>query len=75
MVELALGDGRLRWSDQLHPGDTLSLDVNSAPVLTSDTIAVTAKDGVWAWDRRSRNRLWRRGLTPATPTEGGPAGP
>ena len=75
VVELALGDGRLRWSDQIHPGDTLSLDVNSAPVLTKDTIAVTAKDGVWAWDRRSRNRLWRRGLTPATPAEGGPAGP
>lgn len=75
LVELALDDGRLLWSDQLHPGDALGLDVNSAPVLTTDTIAVTAKDGVWAWDRRSRARLWRRRLTPATPAEGGPAGP
>ncbi len=75
VVELALDDGRLRWSDQLHPGDRLGLDVNSAPVLTRHTIAVTAKDGVWAWDRASRTRLWRRGLTPATPAEGGPAGP
>jgi len=75
VVELAIGDGRLRWSDQLHPGDQLGLDVNSAPVLTRHVIAVTAKDGVWAWDRRSRARLWRRGLTPATPAEGGPAGP
>ena len=75
VVELALDDGRLLWSDQLHPGDTLGLDVNSAPVLSGHTIAVTAKDGVWAWDRRSRARLWRRGLTPATPAGGGPAGP
>jgi outer membrane protein assembly factor BamB len=75
VVELALDDGRLRWSDQIHPGDRLGLDVNSAPVLTRHTIAVTAKDGVWAWDRASRTRLWRRGLTPATPAEGGPAGP
>ena len=75
VVELALDDGRLRWSDQLHAGDLLGLDVNSAPVLTRHVIAVTAKDGVWAWDRRSRARIWRRGLTPATPAEGGPAGP
>jgi outer membrane protein assembly factor BamB len=75
VVELALDDGRLRWSDQLHPGDVLGLDVNSAPVLTPHAIAVTAKDGVWAWDRRSRARIWRRGLTPATPAAGGPAGP
>ena len=34
VVELALDDGRLRWSDQLHPGDALGRDVNSAPVLT-----------------------------------------
>jgi outer membrane protein assembly factor BamB len=75
VVELALEDGRLRWSDQLHPGDLLGLDVNSAPVLTRHAIAVTAKDGVWAWERRSRARIWRRGLTPATPAGGGPAGP
>ena len=75
VVELALDDGRLRWSDQLHQGDLLGLDVNSAPVLTRHAIAVTAKDGVWAWDRRSRARIWRRGLTPATPAGGGPAGP
>ncbi|HTI32461.1 MAG TPA: PQQ-binding-like beta-propeller repeat protein, partial [Miltoncostaea sp.] len=75
LVELALADGRVRWSDQLHPADELGLDVNSAPVLTRRTIAVTAKDGVWAWDRASRTRLWRRPLTPATPAEGGTAGP
>ncbi|MGD9571513.1 MAG: PQQ-binding-like beta-propeller repeat protein [Thermoleophilia bacterium] len=75
VVELALGDGRLRWSDQLHPADQLGFDVNSAPVLTRHVIAATAKDGVWAWDRRTRARLWTRGLTPATPAGGGPAGP
>lgn len=75
VVELSLEDGRPRWSDQLHPGDTLGLDVNSAPVIGAGTIAVTAKDGVWAWDRRTRARLWRTSLTPATPADGGPAGP
>lgn len=75
VVELGLDDGRLRWSDQLHPGDTLGLDVNSAPVLTPHVIAVTAKDGVWAWHRHKRARLWRINLTPATPAAGGPAGP
>jgi outer membrane protein assembly factor BamB len=75
VVELDLDDGRLRWSDQLHPGDTLGLDVNSPPVLAPHVMAATAKDGVWAWHRRSRQRLWMRGLTPATPAGGGPAGP
>lgn len=75
VVELALDGGRLLWSDQIHPGDTLGLDVNSAPLLTPRVIAVTAKDGVWAWDRRTRARIWQRGLTPATPADGGPAGP
>lgn len=75
VVELALRDGRLVWSDQIHPADTLGFDVNSAPLLTARTITVTAKDGVWAWDRRSRSRIWRRNLTPATPAGGGPAGP
>ncbi len=75
VVELGLGDGRLRWSDQIHPADVLGFDVNSAPVLTRGVIAATAKDGVRAWDRRTRARLWNRGLTPATPAGGGPAGP
>jgi outer membrane protein assembly factor BamB len=75
VAELSLRDGRVLWSDQIHPADTRGFDVNSAPLLTPRVIAVTAKDGVWAWDRRSRARLWQRGLTPATPAEGGPAGP
>lgn len=75
VVELALRDGRLLWSDQIHPADALGLDVNSAPLLTPRTITATAKDGVWAWDRRTRSRIWQRTLTPATPAEGGPAGP
>ncbi len=75
VIEVALRDGRLRWSDQLHAGDTLGLDVNSAPVLTPRVIAVTAKDGVWAWRRDSRERAWHRKVTPATPADGGPASP
>lgn len=75
VVELSLRDGRLLWSDQVHPADTRGFDVNSAPLLTPRVIAVTAKDGVWAWDRRTRRRIWQRGLTPATPADGGPAGP
>ena len=75
VVELSLADGDVRWSDQIHPADDLGLDINSAPVLGPGVIAVTAKDGVWAWHRRLRTRLWQRGLTPATPAGGGPAGP
>lgn len=75
VVELALHDGRLLWSDQIHPGDSLGLDVNSAPLLTRRVIAATSKDGVWAWNRCSRERIWQVGLTPATPSDGGPAGP
>ena len=75
LVELSLRSGRVRWQDDVHPGDTQGLDLNSAPVLSGSTIAVTGKDGVWAWDRRTRARRWHVQLTPATPSGGGPAGP
>jgi outer membrane protein assembly factor BamB len=75
LVELALDTGAVRWSDRIHRGSAPGLDVNSAPVLAGGVVAVTAKDGVWAWDRRSRARLWHRQLTPATPAGGGPPGP
>jgi hypothetical protein len=75
LVELSLRSGRVRWQDDVHPGDTRGLDLNSAPVLTRSTIAVTGKDGVWAWDRRTRARRWHVQLTPATPSGGGTAGP
>ena len=54
LVELALRDGTVRFADQVHPGDALGLDFNSAPVLAGGVIAATAKDGVWAWSRRCR---------------------
>ena len=75
LVELSLRSGRVRWQDDVHPGDTLGLDLNSAPVLSGSTIGVTGKDGVWAWDRRTRARRWHVQLTPATPSGGGTAGP
>ena len=75
LVELSLRSGRVRWQDDVHPGDTQGLDLNSAPVLDGSTVGVTGKDGVWAWDRRTRERRWHVQLTPATPSGGGTAGP
>jgi hypothetical protein len=75
LVELALRDGSVRFVDQVHPADALGLDFNSAPVLAQQVIAATAKDGVWAWSRRGRKRLFHVQLTPATPAGGGSAGP
>jgi outer membrane protein assembly factor BamB len=75
LVELSLRSGRVRWQDDVHPGDIQGLDLNSAPVLDGSTIGLTGKDGVWAWDRRTRQRRWHVQLTPATPSGGGTAGP
>jgi hypothetical protein len=66
IVEIALRDGRVLWSDQVHP----------AAVLLLGRRAVAAnKDGIYAWDRIARRRLWHRRLTPASEKPGGPSGP
>jgi outer membrane protein assembly factor BamB len=75
LVELRLRDGRIVWSDQVHAGDTLGLDLNSAPVLIGDLVAVAGKDGFRAWNRRTRRRLWHAQTTPGSPAPGAPADP
>ena len=75
LVELRLRDGTIVWADQVHAGDTLGLDLNSAPVLIGDLIAVAGKDGFRAWNRRTRRRLWHVQTTPNSPAPGAPADP
>jgi outer membrane protein assembly factor BamB len=53
----------------------LGLDLNSAPLLLGRFVFATAKNGVWAWDRWARKRLWHRQLTPASSAPGVPSGP
>jgi outer membrane protein assembly factor BamB len=75
LVELRLDDGAITFSDQVHVGDQLGLDLNSSPVLAGDVIVVAGKDGFRAWDRFSKIRLWHTQVTPATPAPGQPADP
>jgi outer membrane protein assembly factor BamB len=75
LVELSLRDGHVRWMDQVHPGDRRGLDLNSAPLLLGRLAVVTSKDGVYAWDRLARRRLWRRQLTAPSARRGQPSGP
>lgn len=75
LVELRLRDGTIVWADQVHAGDTLGLDLNSAPVLMGDLVAVAGKDGFRAWNRRTRRRLWHVQTTPDSPAPGAPADP
>jgi outer membrane protein assembly factor BamB len=75
LVEIALRDGRVLWSDQVHPGDRRGLDFNSAVLLLGRGAVAANKDGIYAWDRIARRRLWHRRLTPASEKPGGPSGP
>jgi outer membrane protein assembly factor BamB len=75
LVEIRLSDGAITWSDQVHPAETRGRDLNSAPVLLGDHVYATAKDGVYAWDRRRRTRLWHRQLTPDAIAPGQGSGP
>ena len=78
LVALDATSGRLRWADQVHPHDERNLDLNCPPMLLSvtapdrrrDLVVVGGKDGLRAWDRTSRRRLWRVELTPALPPGG-----
>ena len=72
LLELRLADGRITWADQLFAHDTLGRDLNSAPVLLGPRAFVTAKDGVHAWDRTTRRRLWSTAITPAPDGHAGP---
>jgi outer membrane protein assembly factor BamB len=75
LVELRLSDGGIAWSDQVHAGDRLGLDLNSSPVLVGNLVFVAGKDGFRAWNRRSRRRLWHVQTTPASPAPDAPADP
>jgi outer membrane protein assembly factor BamB len=75
VIEIALRDGRVLWSDQVYPGDTRGFDFNSAVLLLGRRAVAANKDGIYAWDRIARRRLWHRRLTPASEKPGGPSGP
>lgn len=79
LLALDAASGALRWGDQVHPHDTENLDLNCPPMLVDSaarrSIVVGGKDGIRGWDRRTRRRLWRVQLTPASPPGGGGALP
>jgi outer membrane protein assembly factor BamB len=75
LVEVALKDGQVRFRDQLPSSDQPGIDLNSAPLLLGRLACATAKDGVWAWDRVARKRLWHAQLTPAAGASGEAPGP
>jgi outer membrane protein assembly factor BamB len=78
LIALNADSGTLRWADQVHPHDTHNLDLNCPPMLLSvprdgrlrHLIVVGGKDGIRAWDRETRRRLWHIQLTPALPPDG-----
>jgi len=74
LIALDATSGRLRWADQVHPHDDRNFDLNCPPMLLSaarrDLVVVGGKDGLRAWDRTRRRRLWRVELTPALPPGG-----
>lgn len=84
LIEMDLDSGAITWQDQAHLGDDQQRDFNSSPVLVGDRAFATNKDGVWAWDRERRERLWQTQLTPSSvapgvvpsgPTDGPEGGP
>jgi len=91
LIALDAFTGRLRWADQVHPHDEYNLDLNCPPMLLNamhrgkplPLIVVGGKDGIRAWNRVTRKRLWRVQLTPALspnarqsqPTDGPETGP
>ena len=80
VTALDAATGALRWADQVHPHDTRNLDLNCPPMLLRDRggkrlVVVGGKDGIRAWDRETRKRLWHVQLTPARPPAGGEALP
>ena len=75
LLALRLSDGALVWQDQVHAGDRRGFDLNSAPAIAGRLLVVTAKDGIYAWDRLSRRRLWHVQLTDPVPGGAENAGP
>jgi len=78
VIALDAISGTLLWADQVHPHDKLNLDLNCPPMLISTArsgsrrqlIVVGGKDGLRAWDRMTKKRLWHVQLTPSLPPNG-----
>jgi outer membrane protein assembly factor BamB len=78
LIALNALTGALRWADQVHPHDEQNLDLNCPPMLISSAhngsrqqlIVVGGKDGIRAWDRITKKRLWRAQLTPSITPDG-----
>jgi outer membrane protein assembly factor BamB len=75
LVVLSLETGAVLWSDQVYAGNTTGFDFNSAPVIVGPLLVASNKDGIYAWDRLARRRLWHRRLTPSIPRGAHGAGP
>jgi outer membrane protein assembly factor BamB len=83
LFALRLHDGGVLWQDQVFPDNQTGFDFNSAPVIVGRRLFATNKDGIYAWDRVSRRRLWSTqvtdplagGVTSAGPTGGPEGGP
>ena len=83
LFALRLRDGSVLWQDQVFPGNQTGFDFNSAPMILGRQLFATNKDGIYAWDRVSRRRLWSTqitdplagGATSAGPTGGPEGGP
>jgi eukaryotic-like serine/threonine-protein kinase len=83
LFELNLSDGQVVWQDQIFRANSTGFDFNSAPVIVGRRLFATNKDGIFAWDRVARKRLWHQrltnplagGLKSAGPTGGPEGGP
>ncbi|MDO8211335.1 PQQ-binding-like beta-propeller repeat protein [Conexibacter sp. CPCC 206217] len=75
LIALRLRDGGVVWEDQVHAADRRGFDFNSAPVIAGRLLIATAKDGIYAWDRLARRRLWHVQLTDPVPGGAPTAGP
>jgi len=83
LIALRLSTGAIIWHDQVFPGNSTGFDFNSAPVVVGRRLFAANKDGIFAWDRVRRRRLWRTritnplagGLKSAGPTGGPEGGP
>jgi outer membrane protein assembly factor BamB len=67
LLALGLGDGRVRWFDQVVPHDVRDQDFTLPPVLARagarELVIGGGKGGrVIAWDRRTRRRVWERAV-------------
>jgi outer membrane protein assembly factor BamB len=75
LIELRLRDGAITWIAPSGQPD----DLNSAALLLGRRAFATGKDGVHAWDRLRRTKLWHAALTPPVaqpgPTDGPEFGP